>query len=234
MVQVIASTYLGVGLYTVPDAARIVGVKTSVLRRWIKDAGYSVRGVQYRRRPFIERELLDAPEVVTFLELVELLFIKLFREQGVSMRLIRAAARRASERWETNYPFAIKRFNTDGTHIFATLSEDGAEGFGLEDLSRGQFAMETVVRPFFRKLDYEGNADALRFWPLDREGRVVLDPHRQFGRPIDAETGVPTSVLFSAARANEGDSLRVIANWYEVPLAAVEAAVRYEQLLLAA
>jgi uncharacterized protein (DUF433 family)/GNAT superfamily N-acetyltransferase len=234
MAQTVSPTYVGVGLYTISEAARIVGVKSADLRQWLRDYTYSVRGVEYRRRPFVERTLPEDPNIVTFLELIELLFIKLFRSQGVSMRLIRAAAERAAERWGTDYPFAVKRFDTDGKYIFATLQNDSGEPIALEELSRGQLALDRVIRPFFRKLDYEGNADALRFWPMERDGRVVLDPHRQFGQPIDAETGVPTRVLFAAVKANEAESLRAIADWYEVPIAAVEAAVEYERSLLAA
>ncbi len=228
------ATYLGVGLYTFPEAARIIGVKPSTLRRWAKAYHYKSRNRAYFHTPIITRYLDDEEPILTFLELIELLFVKLFRSEGVSMSLIRQAAQRAAERWETPYPFAVKRFDTDGKYIFATLGREGNHHLLLEDLSRGQLVFDRVVRPFFRKLEYQGDADALKFWPMDRDGRVVLDPQRAFGKPIDAETGVPTLVLFDAVRAGQGQSAQEIAEWFEVPIAAVEAAVEYERSLEAA
>jgi uncharacterized protein (DUF433 family) len=55
----------------------------------------------------------------------------------------------------------------------------------------------------------------------------VLDPARNFGKPILTESGVPTETLFAAYRV-EQDSRRVAAI-YEVPTSDVEAAIRYEQ-----
>ncbi|MFQ5809752.1 MAG: hypothetical protein ACE5JM_09060, partial [Armatimonadota bacterium] len=70
----------------------------------------------------------------------------------------------------------------------------------------------------------------LRYWPLGRKKRVVLDLQRAFGKPIDAETGVPTFVLYQASQS--GEPRDRIAAWYNVPLAAVSRAVEYETSIL--
>jgi uncharacterized protein (DUF433 family) len=93
---------------------------------------------------------------------------------------------------------------------------------------------DTIVRPFFRKLEYQNGDDALGYWPMDRDGRVVLDPERSFGKPIDAETGVPTRALYDAVLAGGGQPLDVVAEWFGVPLQAAQAAVTFEKSLLAA
>lgn len=150
------------------------------------------------------------------------------------MQAIRLAARRGAELFSTDYPFAARRFSTDGKHIFATLSREADSPALMEELSRGQLVFPEIVQPFLRKIEYRGEADALMFWPRERDGRVVLGPERRFGKPIDEETGVPTAVLFNATRAGEGYSVQAVARWYEVPVAAVEAAVAFESSLLAA
>jgi uncharacterized protein (DUF433 family) len=227
-------SYVGVGLYSYPEAARIIGVKLPKLRRWVgKDQGTS-RSAQSRHKPVIDRYFEDGQRVLTFLELVELLCVKLFRAEGVSMHLIRRAAEEATHRFNTAYPFAVKRFDTDGNRIFTTLREaSNGEGV-MEELGKAKLVFDTVVRPFFRKLDYHNNAEALRYWPLDHDGRVVLDPQRAFGKPIDAETGVPTGALYDAVMAGGGQGPEAVAEWFKVPLAAVKAAVEYETTLLAA
>ncbi len=222
---------IGVGLYTFPEASRIIGVKPSTLRRWAKEYRYTSRGTTYLHRPLIPGHFGADASTLTFLELIEFLFVKLFRVEGVSMLAIRKAAQRAAEMFGTPYPFAMKRFDTDGTHIFVTLQAETDEQRAIEDLTRGQRAFETVVRAFFRKIDYQDEA-ALRFWPLEHGGRVVLDPQRAFGRPIDAETGIATETLFDAVMAGDGQSPAEVAAWFNAPIAAVEAAVTYERMLL--
>ena len=228
------SALVGVGLYSIPDAARIIGLKPAILRRWVSEYTYTSHGVTYRHRPVVPPRLSGTKGVLTFLELIELLFVKQFRAEGVSMQVIRKAAQAAARKFDTPYPFAVRHFDTDGRSIFETLKAQPDGEAIVEDLARGQYVFDIVVRPFFRKLDYSDAGIVLKFWPLDREGRVVLDPEREFGAPIDEETGVPTRALFDAVRSGGGQSCETVAAWFEVPLAAVEAAVRYESMLAAA
>lgn len=225
--------YLGIGLYSFPEAARIIGVKPPTLRRWAKEYRYTSRGTTYAHHPVIPRHFDADASTLTFLELIELLFVRLFRAEGVSMAAIREASLRAAQRFGTPYPFAVQRFDTDGKYIFATMGEEPGNQAMIEDITRGQFAFDTVVRDLFRKLDFDhrGNSEALRFWPLEHEGRIVLDPERGFGKPIDAETGIATEALFDAVTAGKGQSHAEVAAWFAVPIAAVEAAITYERML---
>jgi len=234
MVQTDNVTYLGVGLYSVPEAARIIGVNPSTLRNWVKSYTNTVRGRTYYRQPVVVRPFGDDEPALTFIELEELLFVKVFRRAGVPMAVIREAARRGAERLDTPYPFASGKFATDDAHIFATLGEHLGNKIVVEDIIRGQRAFEQIVRPFFHKFDYGDDQLARRFWPRGHEGRVVLDPRRSFGKPIDAETGVPTAVLYDAIVANPEADARTIAAWFAVPVPAVNVAVEYECSLSAA
>jgi uncharacterized protein (DUF433 family) len=228
------SRSVGVGLYSFPEAARIIGVNAAKLRRWVGQYRRKAPGADHLSKPVIARYFQDGQHVLTFLELVELLFVRLFREEGVRMPVIRRAAEEAARRFDTPYPFAVKRFDTDGDRIFSTLQEEPREERVVTELGKKQLVFDTVVRPFFRKLEYRDSGDALRYWPMDREGRVVLDPQRSFGKPIDAETGVPTRALYDAVLAGGGQSPEVVAEWFGVPLEAVQAAVAFEASLQAA
>lgn len=83
-----------------------------------------------------------------------------FRTHGVSMQTIRRAARVASDLFGTSYPFALRRFDTDGTSIFATLEMEARQKEeprkGIEALGRGQIVFEPFIRPFFHHFDLEG------------------------------------------------------------------------------
>jgi uncharacterized protein (DUF433 family)/DNA-binding transcriptional MerR regulator len=208
---------LGIGLYSISQAARLLKTHPQRVRRWIEP-----------EEGLIPRIFEPEERTISFLELMELHFVKMFREAGVSLQTIRKAAKTAARMFGTRYPFAVHRFDTDGRTIFATLLDAEQRTSLMEDLRHGQYVFDTIVRPFFKKIEY-GTDNAVRFWPRDPDGRVVLDPKRCFGKPIDAPTGVPTTSLFHAIKA--GEDVVTVASWFRVPEAAVTAAVAFEESL---
>ena len=221
-------TLLGVGLYTLPEAARLLHVKTQTLRRWADGYIFTKEDGSRNSNPVFSRDLRDRFDrtIITFDDLLELYMIKQFRGEGVSLQTIRAAAANASKFFESSHPFAMKQFETDGKRIFATL-----EGIGIQELNRSQMVIETYARPFFRKIEFE-NFEPLRYWPNGKSGHIVLDRQRSFGKPIDVKSGVPTYVLAGMARA--GETEKNIASWYEVSIEAVRESIAYEATLKAA
>lgn len=174
-----------------------------------------------------------AEQAITFIELMELYFIGIFREQGVAPRTIRRASAAAASKFGTDYPFAVKRFDTDGRTIFATLVDSATDRQIVEDLRRGQYVFEQIMKPFFQKLDFRNGQEVTRFWPMERKGGIVLDPERKFGKPIDAESGVPTRALYNAVQAGGGQEQKRVARWFGVSCHAVRAAVAFEKSLVA-
>ena len=199
---------------------RVVSVPPGRVRRWL--SGHLVK-----------RALDPAEQTVTFAELMELHFIKMFRSQGVSLQAIRQAAAAAAKRFGTDHPFSFRQFDTDGRTIFATLIRDSSNETILEDLKRGQLVFNQIVKPFFKKLEYQDSVEVARFWPMEKSGRVVLDPERKFGRPIDAQSGISTRVIYDSVMAGGGQEPSEVARWLGIPVAAVNAAVAFEQSLAA-
>jgi uncharacterized protein (DUF433 family) len=64
-----------------------------------------------------------------------------------------------------------------------------------------------------------------------RSKAIVLDPAVAFGKPIVTDAAVRTSILYDAFIA-EGDK-NFVAKLFEVPVAAVNAAVAFEESLAA-
>ncbi len=215
----VTQSLIGLGAYSLPYAARLLDVSTQKMSYWVGS-----------NTALLRRQIEGESEVITFIELMELFFVKMFRDKGVSLPAIRKAAEAASKKFHTDYPFTVKRFDTDGRTIFATLISEEKEL--VEDLHKGQYVFDNVMRPFFKKLEY-GKHDELRYWPLKRNGRVVLDPKRNFGHPIDSETGVPTKALYDAVKAGGGQDSATVAKWFDVPQKAVDQAVRFEKQLVA-
>src|SRR5690348_14374797 len=94
------SNNLGLGLYSVPDAAHLIRTSQANVRRWISDG-----------QGLVPRTLGE--KLLTFAELMELHFVKMFRDEGVSMETIKIASEKAAKRYHSACPFSVKRFDTD-------------------------------------------------------------------------------------------------------------------------
>jgi len=223
------SPWAGIGIYTLPEAARLVGTNTTRIRRWLLGYRFPTRtGPGGQSPPVFSPQLpqLDDHWAIGFLDLVELLFIKAFRDEGVSLPTIRRAAKQAARRWETTHPFCLKRFATDGRTVFATVRNEVGEEELLE-LTRNQLCFRDFLAPYLKQLEYRRLGDVSRWWPLGKRVPVFLDPSISFGRPIVAKQNVPTETIFEAVKANKSQAK--VAAWYDIPLKAVRAAVRFEE-----
>jgi uncharacterized protein (DUF433 family)/DNA-binding transcriptional MerR regulator len=219
---------LGVGVYSIPEAARLTGVSSSRIRRWLRGYSFTSGGAARTSPPLWQRQLASEDSLVlSFRDLLEVRFVDAFRRHGVSWKSIRMAAECAAEIVHDSYPFSTRRFKTDGRSIFAEiLQETGDES--LLDLVKSQYEFKSIVEPFlFEGLEFSAlGIEPVRWWPLGMNRRVVIDPERSFGQPIVDPESVPTRVLASAFRA-EG-SIQAVARWYEVDLKSVEDALEFE------
>ena len=222
----------GLGLYTFSEAARLTGITHQELRRWLR--GYDgARGDDPRYAPLWESELAQADiDALSFHDLLEVRFVKEFRKLGLSLQTIRAAAKTARELLDSPYPFTCKEFRTDGETIFGGAI-DASEDAELLDLRRRQYVFKRIVHPsLYAGIEFGADKRASRWYPIERSKAVVLDPTLAFGKPVVTSAAVRTDVLHDAWLA-EGKDKRRVARLYEVPLSAVEAAVRYELKLAA-
>jgi uncharacterized protein (DUF433 family) len=226
---------IGIGLYTPSEAATLTGIPGRKIRRWLR--GHTIGDTEY---PALwESNLtskLDLESLyLSFLDLVQLRVADAFIRAGLSAQKVRRAIEYGSEIVRSDYPFANARFRTDGKtvilHVMLDEPEAGenvAEKERLIDLFKhGQYLMQKVIEPSLKGLEFDDEDVAARWWPIGRSKGIVIDPHRQFGAPIDDATGVPTSVLAEAAQA-EG-SIAQAAKMFMVPQSSVSRAVAFEQ-----
>ncbi len=226
---------LGVGVYTVREAARLTRIPTRTIGRWARGYSYRQEGGLRHSRPLWQGDIepIDGEITLSFRDLLEVRFVAYFRDLGVSWKTIRAAADCAAEIIVDSHPFSSRTFKTDGTHILAEVASRTGEAT-LLNLAQRQYELKPIVDPLlisgieFSDLD----TAPVRWWPLGRDRRVVVDPQRCFGQPICDPESVPTSVLERAFQA-EG-SVEEVASWHEVSRASVEDALEFEHLLRAA
>lgn len=231
---------LGRGIYTLPDAARLVRTDARKIRRWLYGYDYErLVGDQPRR---YHSEPLWQPEykadelgerVLGFRDLMELRIVREFVSRGVPLAVVRYCLAAAKDMFGDDYPLTRQRFLTDGETVFhealdvVATSEDGP---ALIDLRKRQHVFRTIVKDsLYAGIEYEGDV-ARRWYPEGKGHAIVVDPQLQFGHPTIERSGVPTSAIYATWLA-EGKKRATVAKLFEVEPRHVDAAVRFEEKL---
>ncbi len=211
--------------YPAAEAGRLVGLTASRVRRWLGGYGYSYRDAM-RHQPPVLRCGETTGSYASFLDLVDLLFVKRFLDDGVSLQKVRRALDEAHEILGTSH-FASQLFFTDGANVYLEVREKGAAI--LELLSGGQWVIAPVIRQLATEIDF-GSPEGLarRWFPLGRNRPVVLDPFVSFGAPTVVGRGVKTANVHDLFVA-ENEKLAAVRAWWDLTEGEVEAAVEFER-----
>jgi hypothetical protein len=112
------------GIYSVPEAAQLTSIDVWSISRWVKGYHYPLGGRIRQRPPVFEADFkpLQGRYALSFLDLMELRFVKAFRDHGLSFHKIRTAAIRAAAILNTHHPFASHRFFDDRKTIFGRIA----------------------------------------------------------------------------------------------------------------
>lgn len=234
--------YNGTGIYSIPEASRLINVPTRDIRRWVLGYRYLKTPGDASSRvdiaPLWKHELADAgfdEDVIGFRDLIELRFIREFTRHGVPLQVIRRCLKTASELFEVSHPMSLPRFRTDGRTIYAEALHEEMQENSLVDLKNRQSVFKEIVKPsLYEGIVYDEQKQyASRWYPDGKASPIVIDPARQFGAPIVDATSTPTHTLYQSYLAEGGDAkaVEITSRVYEVPRKAVEAAVRFEEHL---
>jgi uncharacterized protein (DUF433 family) len=222
-------------MYTSAMAARLTKLSATRVRRWLKGYrfSYEARGGETRRvqmRPVVERPV-EKDSYASFLDLIDILFVKQFVDHGVSLQRVRKALEEAQELLG-GYHFAQRTFFTSGKSIYLQI-RDEADAL-LELLSGGQWVIAPFVKELATQVDFHDTSGlAERWYPMGRNGLIVLDPRVSFGTPTIVDRGVETANVFDLYAA-ESENVDAVSWWMKLRPEEVRAAVEYEQKLHAA
>lgn len=117
---------------------------------------------------------------------------------------------------------------TDGKSISAEALHQHRDA-EMTDLAKRQLVFEHIVRPaLYMGIEFAGDSQATRWCPLNRNKVIVLDPAIACGNPVLTDHGVRTHSVAETFKAEKNKEM--VASLFDIPLAAVEAAIRYEQM----
>jgi uncharacterized protein (DUF433 family) len=226
------TTFLGTGIYTIPEAVRLTDVSPWRIRRWLRGYEFETKRGRHRSGPIWQGQVapIDHSMAVGFLDLIEIRCVDAFLNAGVSWKTLRLAHAHAQQALDLSHPFCTNQFKLAGSDIILEVPQDAAEPL-LWDIARDQREFGRITRPFLRGLEFLNGELPQRWWPRGQEHLVALDPQRSFGRPIIFREGVPTETLARSVRAN--GSIREVARWFEISPVSVREAVVFERSLAA-
>ena len=232
---------LGRGAYSAVEGLRLLNfnrlgarvaqpISRNTVSRWLRGYHHGENGSRYSaalwRPDYVNND--DQIEL-SFRDLIELRFVKSFRDLGLGLPFIRECYRRAVEELNDDRPFSTRKFRSDGKTIFLEITEKDHEG-KMIDLKKRQQVFKSFIEPSLRDLEFDASTVA-RWYPLGiTKKAVVVDPARSFGRPI-VRSGVPTAVLAEAVNIEK--SADIVASLYDVSKVEIRAALDFERRLAA-
>jgi hypothetical protein len=107
-------------LYTVPEAARLVGMSPSTLDTWAHGYGRRPEGRSVVKQGPVVTSLGRTPDdgrSIPFIGLVEASVVQAFRQTGLPMQRIRRALEVLTEQGELDHALAPQRLYSDGAEV---------------------------------------------------------------------------------------------------------------------
>jgi len=210
-------------LYTVTEAARLLGVQAGKLRRWLD--GFVVGDRFYE--PVIRPERTGS-NTVTWAEFVEAGFLDQYRSRRVSLQHMRPVIERMREEFGVPYPSAHFKplVDTRSRELVLEFQREANldEALTLVRLKGGQLQWAEPVAAFLEQIDFDAQGVVWRIRPLGKGSPVVIDPEVSFGIP--QVRGVRTEIILESY-ADKGN-LRQVADDWNLTIDEVQAALQWE------
>lgn len=208
------------GIYSLPEAARLLRVSPQKVRNWANGYTYKRKNDRGEKAPVLQTDR-TYPRVIDFRELFELMAVREFRKLDVPLETVRKAAGILAVKLHTEYPFAAEPLFVSGRQL---VQEHAS---GLISPTTGQLVMEQI-EPL--KVDLEFVNGLVARWHPKAGGKAVLiDPNHKAGDPILEGSGIPTRTLMRAYQI-EQDPKRV-AEYYGITEDELLKVIRFEQSL---
>jgi uncharacterized protein (DUF433 family) len=218
--------------YPIVETSRLVGIPRWSIKRYLMGYGYKYfirEKMEERKQP----PVIDRPKAnsvyASFLDLVDLLFVKEFLKRGFTLQYLRRALAEAKRYLGTPH-FARSEFYTSGSEIILKLPKDGNM---IALMTGGQIAIPQIIERLSDKLDFENVTEfglARRFYPKGKKGLIVIDPQISFGRPTLIGHNVATSNIYDLY-LGEKEKIGPVSEWFNIPIPKIQAAVRFEHSL---
>lgn len=220
--------------YSISETSRLAGIPPWSVSRYLRgyEYKYLTRDEMFEvHKPPIVSQSLEKSTYASFLDLIDLLFVKEFLKRDFTLQFLRHALLEAKERLGTPH-FARSVFYTSGNEIVLRLPKDG---YLIALMTGGQIALPKIIEELSKILDFENITEfgfARRWYPRGRDGLIVIDPQIAFGRPTLIGHGVATGNIYDLY-LGEKEKYLPVSEWFNIPIPKIKTAVQFEHSLCA-
>lgn len=216
-------------LYTVTQAARLVGMPPSTLTSWAR--GYRHR---FQDRPdVVQGPVITAvtPETpggvsIPFGGLVEATVVQAFRRTELPLQRIRRALAVLDQQGHLEHALASRRLYSDGAQVlfdYAAQSDDGQLRL-LTVVEDGQRVFHEVIQDYLTRIRFGDEWASELIVPVTAHPILRVRPEIAGGDPLFMQGGAPLSAVLSRYQA--GEPAKSLANDYGIPIHDVQEAIR--------
>ncbi len=207
--------------YSTKQTAQLCEITSQTVSRWF-----------HSYHPVFGFDPKERRARLSYLQLIETAVVARFRRFGLSLQKIRVAHEYLQNQFKAEYPFAQLKLKTDGAHIIKDLDETEIHQKQLIVADEnGQTVWATIIEDRLHQFDYDFNL-AIRWHPIGRDSRVIIDPQLSFGASTVADKGIATWAIMERVRI--GETSEEIADDFDLEVEDVEAVMRFEDQLAAA
>jgi uncharacterized protein (DUF433 family) len=166
-------------------------VKVIVARIWVE-------GHKGKQMAVIDNQIgrVAGKLAFSFMNLMEIRFVKVFVDAGVSLREIRRIMNEAAEILNVPHPFSTSVvFRTDGKKVVAEIAK--RNGINIYDLKTKNYEMVHVVMASLKNdVLYNAKGDSIYWRPRKAIApNVIVHPKFAFGKPILKQSRIPTNAI---------------------------------------
>ena len=194
------------GLYSVPLAARLVGMHPSTLTTWANGYERLAPGrPMVKQGPVITSVQSEDNRSIPFIGLVEATVVQAFRQTGLSLQRIRKALEVLSEQGELNHALAARLLYSDGANVlydYARREGDLALRM-LTVVSNGQHVFHEVIEQYLTRITFGDEWATELILPVTDRQLLRARPTIANGDPLFVHGGAPLSAVRSRLQAGE-------------------------------
>ncbi|MCU0545260.1 MAG: DUF433 domain-containing protein [Oscillatoriaceae cyanobacterium Prado104] len=228
-------------IYSIPQAAQYLRLRKDRLRHWVVGWYSETKGDKRFFEPLIELsrynniQLLPQSKMIllSFTNLVEAhVLTAIFQATGCSRKQLSIKLDYLKHHFSIPHLYARIEFEIEG--IALLFDRFGQELIASE---REQEARQ-ILDSYFDRIVRDRTGLPIKLYPFTKlpgvsePKTVTIDPRISFGRPVLAETGIPTAML--AERYKAGESIDELAEDYNCDRLQIEEGIRSELPLLIA
>lgn len=167
---------------------------------------------------------------INFFSLIEFYIYYYLREHGFTAQWIKKLHNDLKIDFDTPYPFAslkIKPHKKISGKKKPEVWIDFRDCLMMAD-RKLQPSFRSFIEPFLDQIEYDNDFLAKRYFPLKKSRNVVVDPKKQFGKPIIEGSGVRTDVIYRYHLG--GEKIENICNLYDLKPEQVRDAIQFHEL----